>query len=103
MSENKKKLNPILFWVLSLTWGLPMTLFGVVVAIALIVTGYKPKRSHRQPVVKDGLIFFVKVVDFCLLIWYNRGTKNERGVNREESEILCKEAEQQRLSLRQRV
>lgn len=44
MSENKKKLNPILFWVLSLTWGLPMTLFGVVVAIALIVTGHKPKR-----------------------------------------------------------
>lgn len=40
----KKKI--IGFWVLSLTWGLPMTLFGALVAAALIVTGHKPKRFH---------------------------------------------------------
>lgn len=32
------------FWVLSLTWGLVMTFFGAVAAVALLVTGHKPKR-----------------------------------------------------------
>ncbi len=36
----------ILFWVISLTWGLPMTLIGTICAIALIVTGHKPQRFH---------------------------------------------------------
>lgn len=34
------------FWLLSLTWGLPMTLFGAIVALALLVTGHKPKKYH---------------------------------------------------------
>lgn len=36
----------ILFWAISLTWGLPMTLIGTICAIALIVTGHKPQRFH---------------------------------------------------------
>lgn len=41
-----KTVKAILFWLLSLTWGLPMTLFGVVCALALLVTGHKPRRFH---------------------------------------------------------
>lgn len=40
------KSKAILFWILSLTWGLPMTLLGAVIALALIAKGYKPKRFH---------------------------------------------------------
>ena len=36
----KKKL----FYLLSLTWGLPMTLVGAVVYVALRIVGYKPKK-----------------------------------------------------------
>ena len=38
-----KALKTIGFWVLSLTWGLPMTLFGAIIALGLLVTGHKPK------------------------------------------------------------
>lgn len=41
-----KTIKSILFWVISFTWGLPMTLVGVVCALALLVTGHKPKRFH---------------------------------------------------------
>lgn len=41
-----KIIKGILFWVLSLTWGLPMTLIGVICALALLVTGHKPYRFH---------------------------------------------------------
>lgn len=32
------------FYLLSFTWGLPMTLIGCLVALALVIAGYKPKR-----------------------------------------------------------
>lgn len=32
------------FYTLSFTWGLPMTLIGCVVALALLMTGHKPKK-----------------------------------------------------------
>lgn len=41
-----KIVKGILFWVLSLSWGLPMTLFGAICAFALLVTGHKPQRFH---------------------------------------------------------
>ncbi len=41
-----KTLKAILFWLLSWTWGLPMTLVGAVCALALLVTGHKPHRFH---------------------------------------------------------
>lgn len=41
-----RTLKAILFWILSLTWGLPMTLVGIVCALALLITGHKPKRFH---------------------------------------------------------
>ena len=34
----------ILYYILSFTWGLPMTLLGVFVALGLLIIGYKPKR-----------------------------------------------------------
>ena len=36
----------VLFWVVSLTWGLPMTLLGAVIAVVLIITGHRPRRFH---------------------------------------------------------
>lgn len=39
-------MKKILFWVASFTWGLPMTLFGCIVALILLCLGYKPKRFH---------------------------------------------------------
>jgi hypothetical protein len=36
--------NKLLFYLLSFTWGLPMTLIGCVVAIVLLMLGYKPKK-----------------------------------------------------------
>lgn len=36
--------NKFLFYLLSFTWGLPMTLIGCIVAAVLLVTGHKPKR-----------------------------------------------------------
>lgn len=34
------------YWFVSLTWGLPMTLLGAVAALALLVTGHRPKRFY---------------------------------------------------------
>lgn len=34
-----------LWWILSLTWGLTMTLAGFCVALVLMLLGYKPKRN----------------------------------------------------------
>lgn len=34
--------NKVLYYTLSFTWGLPMTLIGLVSALALIATGHKP-------------------------------------------------------------
>ena len=36
--------NKLLFYLLSFTWGLPMTLVGLISALVLICLGYKPKR-----------------------------------------------------------
>ena len=36
--------NKCLFYLLSFTWGLPLTLVGCVVAIVLLITGHKPKK-----------------------------------------------------------
>ena len=38
------KYNKFLFYFLSFTWGLPMTLIGCLVAVVLLVLGYKPKK-----------------------------------------------------------
>lgn len=36
----------IVFWVMSLTWGLPMTLIGALCAFGLLITGHKPHRYY---------------------------------------------------------
>lgn len=36
--------NKVLYYILSLTWGLPVTLLGTIIAAALIITGHKPRR-----------------------------------------------------------
>lgn len=37
-------MNNFLFYLLSFTWGLPMTLIGLIVALVLVITGHKPKK-----------------------------------------------------------
>lgn len=37
-------MSKLKFYLLSFTWGLPMTLIGCVVALALLITGHKPKK-----------------------------------------------------------
>lgn len=46
-------MKKLLYWLLSLTWGLPMTLIGLLVALALLITGHKPH--------KFGYTFYFKV------------------------------------------
>ena len=36
--------SKFLFYLLSFTWGLPMTLIGCITAIFLLIAGYKPKK-----------------------------------------------------------
>lgn len=38
------KISKPLFYILSFTWGLPMTLVGLIVAFVLVIAGYKPKK-----------------------------------------------------------
>ena len=39
-----KTFKTILFWVLSCTWGILMTLLGLITALGLIIAGQKPKK-----------------------------------------------------------
>ena len=43
MNKNSK-LHRAIFWALSLTWGLPITIIGMIVFAGLCVFGHKPKR-----------------------------------------------------------
>ena len=40
----KKFVSYTIFWLISLTWGCVMTLIGAVVALVLLIAGYKPHR-----------------------------------------------------------
>lgn len=42
--EQMKKLSRKQFYLLSFTWGLPMSLVGVIVCLVLMMFGFKPKR-----------------------------------------------------------
>lgn len=39
-------MNKKLFYILSFTWGLPLTIVGGIVALILFISGYDPKRYH---------------------------------------------------------
>lgn len=39
-------LRGIAYWGISFTWGSPMTLFGVICALGMLISGHKPKRFH---------------------------------------------------------
>ena len=34
----------IIFWILSFTWGLPMTIVGALVSVVMLLCGFKPKK-----------------------------------------------------------
>ena len=38
------KINKPLYYILNLTWGLPLTLIGIIVSLFLLLIGEKPKR-----------------------------------------------------------
>lgn len=41
-----KYLKIVCFWLLSWTWGLPMTLLGAIISLGMLITGHKPKIFH---------------------------------------------------------
>ena len=41
----------VLFWIASLTWGLPLTFIGVLFTVCLLIAGYRPETYH-------GLVYF---------------------------------------------
>lgn len=43
-----KVIKTILFWFFSFTWGLPMSLFGLIIAIFMLLTGHKPHIFHHS-------------------------------------------------------
>ena len=49
-----KTIKAIVFWVISLTWGLPLTLVGIFAAIGLLITGHRPHRYHHYLYFKVG-------------------------------------------------
>lgn len=46
-----KTFKIVLFWIVSFTWGLPMSLFGGICALVMLAAKRKPKRFH-------GYIYF---------------------------------------------
>lgn len=49
-----RTLKVILFYLLSLTWGIIMTLLGIVVALGLLIAGHKPHLFHHYIYFKVG-------------------------------------------------
>lgn len=45
------KLTKTQFWILSFTWGLPMTFIGLLLALVMLATGHKPQ-------IHGGSIYF---------------------------------------------
>ena len=43
-----KTIKIILFYIISFTWGILMTLFGCLCALGLLITGHKPKLFHQN-------------------------------------------------------
>lgn len=43
-----KAIKIALFYFISFTWGLPMTLVGVLCSLAMLITGHKPKLFHQM-------------------------------------------------------
>ena len=41
-----KTFKTVLYWIVSCTWGVIMTLIGAVIALGLLITGHKPKIFH---------------------------------------------------------
>ena len=44
MRKSFFSMNKFWFYFLNLTWGLPLNIIGACVALALLITGHKPKR-----------------------------------------------------------
>lgn len=42
-----KTLKTVLYWIISWTWGLPMTLFGAILALFCLITRHKPCRYKQ--------------------------------------------------------
>ena len=44
LEKAKRGIKTALYWLVSLTWGGVMTLLGALIALALLITGHKPRR-----------------------------------------------------------
>ena len=50
----KRGIKTALYWLVSLTWGGVMTWLGAIIALALLVTGHKPKRLGANVYFETG-------------------------------------------------
>lgn len=46
MIKTNKKITKQLYWILSCTWGILMTLVGLITTCILLCAGYRPKRNQ---------------------------------------------------------
>lgn len=67
-------MKKITFYILSLTWGLPLTAFGAIIAMCLVTIGYRPIRhggcfcfvvGKNWGGLEGGLFFFVDESECC--------------------------------------
>ncbi len=49
-----KTFKKVMFYVLSCTWGIILTLMGTVVALALLITGHKPHKFYNSVYFRVG-------------------------------------------------
>lgn len=47
-------MKKVMYYIISWTWGLPMTLMGAVVALILLVTGHKPQHFYYNTYFEVG-------------------------------------------------
>ena len=81
-----KTLKTILYWLIWCTWGLPVTIVGAVMTLALIIIGKKPKTFCGGVYVETGKnwgglsmgpFFFVNKDPYLHLLQHERGHGNQ--------------------------
>ena len=50
-----KKMNKPTYWILSCTWGILMTITGLISALWLMVKGFKSEKNHYGLAIKVGV------------------------------------------------
>lgn len=68
--------SKILYYILSFTWGLPMTLLGSIVALCIIITGHKPVKYGWNYCFEFDIDWGLELGIFFIAPKYSIHTKN---------------------------